>query len=275
MMLLCAAAAILLRYIPPQQYRHEQLTAMQAAFSRFGASQGGMLDKQDLPDFLLFVVKAMNSAAMPQDQVVARSSELAQKLVQQLPAGKQQFSLIDILRATEQIIVYPKPPAADEAETERGRMGTAACRSVPQSIRPSRDIAQIATTPLLVRVLRRLQAAANAEETPRAQPADDAALRHTWLGARLRKGAQDPMGDLRQRAQADAHCSGALRPYLCVPPTPPHACVMSSPAPEAHVFAHTACVCSCMLSLLDGKEVVIERNSSTLSPHPWTRDAST
>ena len=73
-------------YIPPETYRHEQLTAMQAAFSRFGA-QGlqGTIAKEGLANFLRFVVSSMNSAAVPQEQVLERSSELTRQLMPHLP----------------------------------------------------------------------------------------------------------------------------------------------------------------------------------------------
>ena len=77
---------LLVAYIPPEQYRHEQITAMQSAFSRYGA-QGldGAIDKQDLQEFLRYVVGSMNSAAVPQDQVAARSADLSMQLLAQLP----------------------------------------------------------------------------------------------------------------------------------------------------------------------------------------------
>ena len=60
--MLSACAALLLSYVPPEAYRHEQLTAMQAAFSRFGAQgPSGALARRELPDFLRFVVGSMLS----------------------------------------------------------------------------------------------------------------------------------------------------------------------------------------------------------------------
>ena len=122
---LCSRATSL---IPPEQYRHEQLTAMQAAFSRFGGANDGTLDRKDLPDFLRFVVAAMNSAAVPAEQVITRSTELTQKLISHLPpeAPDQRLSLKDILHATEKILVYPEP-TSEELDNERGRLG--ACLS--------------------------------------------------------------------------------------------------------------------------------------------------
>jgi hypothetical protein len=90
-MLACSAVLVLLRvvacYIPPEQYRHEQITSMQAAFSRFG-SQGleGTVLRQDLPNFLQFVVASMNSRVLPNDQVLSRSVDLTKQLMAQLPA---------------------------------------------------------------------------------------------------------------------------------------------------------------------------------------------
>lgn len=112
-------------YTPPEQYRHEQLTAMQAAFSRFGGTEErGTLDRRDLPNFLRFVVTAMNSAALPKDQVIERSTELTSRLMQHLPDSPS-LTLDDLLRGTEKIISYPAP-TAEEAESERGRLGTKA-----------------------------------------------------------------------------------------------------------------------------------------------------
>ena len=55
--------------LPSEQYRHEQLSAMQAAFSRFGAANGGTLDRQELPDFLQNCMhRSMNSPAVPQSR---------------------------------------------------------------------------------------------------------------------------------------------------------------------------------------------------------------
>ena len=47
-----ACAALLLSYVPPEAYRHEQLTAMQAAFSRFGAQgPSGALARRERSSF--------------------------------------------------------------------------------------------------------------------------------------------------------------------------------------------------------------------------------
>ena len=82
------AATLLLSYLPPEQHRHDQLTAMQAAFSRFsGGGADGSIDRQELPDFVRFVVTAMNSQAVPPEQAIARSTELTQRLMGHLPPG--------------------------------------------------------------------------------------------------------------------------------------------------------------------------------------------
>lgn len=145
----------LLSNVPPEQHRHAELQAMAGAFSRFGG-QGvaGAVEKEELPNFLRYVVASMNSAAMPQEQVVARSSELTKQLMSFLPAGvrppatyrrrrhaaayttshhartrpptptpqKQRFSLDDILGSTDKIIV--PPPAAEAQSHERGQLGS-------------------------------------------------------------------------------------------------------------------------------------------------------
>ena len=78
----------LLAGVPPEQHRHSELQAMAGAFSRFGG-QGvaGAVEKEELPNFLRYVVASMNSASVPQEQVIARSSELTKQLMSFLPAG--------------------------------------------------------------------------------------------------------------------------------------------------------------------------------------------
>jgi|TARA_B110000196_G_C20548332_1_gene387623 hypothetical protein len=71
-----------------EHLRHQEVTAMAGAFSRFrGQGLAGSVDAQELPTFLRYVVSSMASPAAPQDQVVARSSELTEQLMQHLPAG--------------------------------------------------------------------------------------------------------------------------------------------------------------------------------------------
>ena len=140
-MALVSASLLLLAYLPPEQYRHEQLAAMRAAFSRFGAADDGALNREDLPDFLRFVITAMNSAATPPEQVVARSTELTQQLVSRLPPheAKPRLSLADILRATEQTLTYPAPaPAAEEQTNERGRLGSKQLRTLRKRLERNR-----------------------------------------------------------------------------------------------------------------------------------------
>jgi hypothetical protein len=148
-MALAVALQLVASYIPPEQYRHEQISSLQSAFSRFG-TQGldGAIAKQDLPDFLRFVAASMNSPSLPQEQVQDRSAELSKQLMAQLPADvsrtpldtcaagipvvslslrpqRARYSLDDMLRGTERLLVYP-PPTQDELESERGRLG--ACK---------------------------------------------------------------------------------------------------------------------------------------------------
>ena len=125
-------------YVPPEEYRHEQLVAMKAAFSRFGAAgPGNTLDKQDLPDFVRFVVGAMNSPAVPAEKVAERSSELTLKLMDHLPSDQPHFSLVDILRGAEQIIEYPTP-SAEEESYERGRLGSKQLRALRKRLARNR-----------------------------------------------------------------------------------------------------------------------------------------
>jgi hypothetical protein len=108
----------------PDQFRHEQLTAMHAAFSRFN-SQGalGAIDRSDLPSFLSYVVGSMEGARASPSEVSTRSAELTQQLSERLPPGKSTLSLGDILSGTEQILDYPQPSEAD-APNDRGRQGS-------------------------------------------------------------------------------------------------------------------------------------------------------
>jgi hypothetical protein len=172
-----------LAYMPPEQYRHEQLTAMQAAFSRFsGTDASGTLERQDLPDFLRFVVTAMNSAAMPKEQVIERSTELTSQLMKHLPDSSS-LTLDDLLRGTEKIISYPAP-TAEEEESERGRLG--ATSATPRDcLLPSSACSLSHSLAHCTLAARRLEAAATAAQAARAQPADHAAVRHQGLGARL------------------------------------------------------------------------------------------
>jgi hypothetical protein len=102
----------------------DQLSTMQAAFSRFRAQGlGGHIERAELPSFLQYVVASMNSPAAPQEQVTARSSELTQQLMQHLPLGTGPCSLADILQSTEKIAVRPAAPHDDESE-DRGRFGS-------------------------------------------------------------------------------------------------------------------------------------------------------
>ena len=62
---------------------NNELGAMQAAFSRFNSQGvGGHIERAELPSFLRYVVTSMNSPAAPQEQVIARSSELTKQLMQ-------------------------------------------------------------------------------------------------------------------------------------------------------------------------------------------------
>ena len=128
-------------YVPPAEHRHEQLSAMRAAFSRFGAAEGGGIDRQDLPDFLRFVVASMNSAAIPPEQVISRSTELTQQLMSHLPPvdAKARLSLEDILRATDKTLAYPIPTTDDdEGGHERGRLGSKQLRTLRKRLERNR-----------------------------------------------------------------------------------------------------------------------------------------
>lgn len=136
--MLLALAALHLTSLPPEQFRHEQLASMQAAFSRFG-SQGpeGAIDKANLGDFLHFVVRSMNSAAVPREQIARRSAELTQKLMQQLPAGAERYTLNDLLHGTDAILVYPQLTAENMPE-ERGNLGSKQLRTLRKQLARNR-----------------------------------------------------------------------------------------------------------------------------------------
>ena len=127
-----------LAYIPPDQFRHEQLGAMHAAFSRFsGGDAEGSIERKDLPDFVRFVITAMNSPGVPPEQVIARSTELMQRLMVQLPQGASSYTLGDILRATESSIVYPKATEA-ELNDERGQLGSKQLKTMRKRLERNR-----------------------------------------------------------------------------------------------------------------------------------------
>ena len=138
------AAAVLalvftsLAYIPPEQFRHEQLSAMQAAFSRFsGGDAEGSIERKYLPDFIRFVIKSMNTPGGSPEQVIARSSELTDRILGQLPQGAPSYTLGDVLRATESIIVYPKATEA-ELNDERGQLGSKQLKTMRKRLERNR-----------------------------------------------------------------------------------------------------------------------------------------
>ena len=108
----CLCCALVARVanalIPPEQVRREQLTATQAAFSRFSADGiGGTIERQDLPNFLRYVVTSMSTSALPQAELSARSSELTQQLLGHLPPQAVQLSVSDIMQAAEKVLFTP------------------------------------------------------------------------------------------------------------------------------------------------------------------------
>ena len=97
----------------------------------------GSIERADLPNFVRFVFKAMNSPGVTPEQVVARSTELTQRLVKQLPQDAAHFSLGDVLRATERIIEYLKP-TAEELSDERGQLGSKQLRKMRRQLAENR-----------------------------------------------------------------------------------------------------------------------------------------
>ena len=124
--------------IPTEQQHHDQLTAMQAAFSRFNAEGiGGELDRQDLPNLLRHVVGSMNSELLSQSELSARSSELTQQVVQHLPAHAGRLSLSDLMQATDKVLMRPQPPSDDESH-ERGQLGSKQLRLLRKRLERNR-----------------------------------------------------------------------------------------------------------------------------------------
>lgn len=125
--------------IPAEQLRHEQLTATQAAFSRFSADGiGGTIDRQDLPNFLRYVVASMNTAMLPQQELSARSSELTQQLIDHLPAHAVQLSVTDIMQAADKVLITPSASTDDEMSSERGRLGSKQLRLLRKKLERNR-----------------------------------------------------------------------------------------------------------------------------------------
>jgi len=123
-----------------EQHRHEQLTAMQAAFSRFGSQgAGGALARQDVPNFLRYVVSTMNSVELPQNEFIARSSELTRQLVEYLPPQATQLTLADVVRAADKIII--PPPASQDGDLDKhahGRQGSKQLRLMRKNLERNR-----------------------------------------------------------------------------------------------------------------------------------------
>ena len=115
--LLCVLATTSVAHalLPPDQFRHDQLTGMQSAFSRFGAQGvGGAIEMKDLPNFLRYVVSSMNSAELSPKDLSARATELTRQLLDQLPPNAARFSLSDVMEATGKILLPPPLPPPDD-----------------------------------------------------------------------------------------------------------------------------------------------------------------
>jgi hypothetical protein len=127
--------------------RREQLTATQAAFSRFSAvGIGGTIERQDLPNFLRYVVTSMSTSALPQAELSARSSELTQQLLGHLPPNAVQLSVSDIMQAAEKVLITPPTSTDDELSSERGNMGSKQLRLLRSGRgKPGRQLVLIGT----------------------------------------------------------------------------------------------------------------------------------
>lgn len=105
------------------QFRHDHFTSIQAAFSRFsGQGVDGTFERQDLPNFVRFVVGSMDSA-VPQNQLISRSSELTRQILKHLPEHKAVLTLADIMLAASKVFIPPPPPDTSPAP-ERERFGS-------------------------------------------------------------------------------------------------------------------------------------------------------
>jgi hypothetical protein len=131
------AAALLLGHVPPEQFRHEQLTAVKAAFSRFVGGDDGGVERRDLPEFVRYIVGSMNSQGLTAEQLSARSADLTRRLMVHLPQEAPRLTLSDVLRATEKILVYPKPPEAEQTN-ERGQLGSKQLRTLRKRLEENR-----------------------------------------------------------------------------------------------------------------------------------------
>lgn len=109
LMIACCELRLATGYIPPEQFRHEQITSMQSAFSRFSA-QGleGAIAKHDLPDFLQFVVGSMNSRVLPEEQALSRGADLSAQLMAQLPSDVSPLHMSDL--CWHVFRAHPTPP---------------------------------------------------------------------------------------------------------------------------------------------------------------------
>ena len=125
-MLAALPSLVLLAVAAAQQ---EQLRSMQAAFSRFG-SQGvdGGIAEAEMPNFVRYVVESMNPHAEAHEGVLAHSSELTSRLVEQLPAQRGVYSLQQILDAVAKIT--PPDAAHDDADGARPALGSKQLRTL-------------------------------------------------------------------------------------------------------------------------------------------------
>ena len=109
-----------------QYARHEQLMAVQAAFTRFnGDGVAGTIERHDLPNFIRFVVASMNAAATPQNEIIEQSSVITRRFDDHLPSQASRISLADIMDAAAKGLPMEASPDSDEVHSgERGYQGS-------------------------------------------------------------------------------------------------------------------------------------------------------
>jgi len=152
-MLLNGGVAFVNAYVPPDQHRHEQLTAMRAAFSRYesnGINAGKAVPKPELTSFLRYVVESMNSPSVQweQVQIPGTSADFTAKLLERLPAEASAYTLDELLKATEALIEYPAPSAEEPGPSEPG---SKQLRTLRANLRRNRETMPLFDTPGWVR----------------------------------------------------------------------------------------------------------------------------
>ena len=119
MLLVCALVPLIVASAEPSQQRHGQMMAVQAAFSRFSQQGvGGLIDRQDLPNFLQILIASMDPGTLPEKERIERNTKLTLKMVENLPPDQNQFSVADVLRAAQKLISQDEARASETQASE-------------------------------------------------------------------------------------------------------------------------------------------------------------